>query len=33
MSIVDEIKVMADVDIFESAKKKDLFVKLKGLSC
>lgn len=26
MSIVDEIKVMADVDIFESAKKKDLFV-------
>lgn len=26
MSIVDEIKVMADVDIFESAKKKELFV-------
>lgn len=26
MSIVDEIKVMADVNIFESAKKKELFV-------
>lgn len=26
MSLVDEIKVMADVDIFESAKKKELFV-------
>ena len=26
MSIVDEIKVMSDVDIFESAKKKELFV-------
>ena len=26
MSIVDEIKVIADVDIFETAKKKELFV-------
>lgn len=26
MSLIDEIKVMADVDIFESAKKKELFV-------